>query len=543
MGTDNVVEIGRGAFRRGDWGVAYTSLSAADEDAPLDFEDLENLAKTAYLVGEEHRLVDLMARAHRKATESGDASTAAQAAFWVAFGYFDRGQVAQAQGWLHRGQAALESTSESCPARGYLLALAARLAADVDSRGALDMFTEVYECGRRFADADLVALGRLGQGQTLVSLGEVQRGLAHLDEVMVAVTGEELSAVISGLVYCQVIEACHQTFDVSRAREWTGALTRWCETQPDLVPYRGDCLIHRAQILQLNGEWPRAMTEADRAGTLLATLPGNPLQGGALYEKAELHRLRGELDEADGYYRDAGGWGYETQPGLALLRLAQGRLEAAQAGLRRALDETKNPVNRPRLLAAQVEVALGGGDVEVARESADELDRVAAGVDAPFLEAIAAQATGAVLLAEGEPGDALAAARRAWTIWQRLDVPFEAARSRILVGLASRELGDHDTAEVELRSARITLEELEAVTELRALHERTLPPGRESGVLTPRELEVLRLVAAGKSNRVIAGELVLSEKTVARHLANIFAKLDLSSRSAATAYAFQNDLV
>lgn len=542
MGTESV-ETGRVAFRSGDWGVAYSTLSAADQDAPLEFEDLENLAKTAYLVGEEHRLVELMGRAHRQAMKAGDASTAAQAAFWVAFGYFDRGQAAQARGWLHRGQAALESAPESCPARGYLLALTARLAAEVDPGGALDMFTEVLECGRRFDDPDLVALGRLGQGQALVALGEVQRGLAHLDEVMVAVTAEELSAVISGLVYCQVIEACHRTFDVGRAREWTGALTRWCEAQPDLVPYRGDCLIHRAQILQLNGDWPRAMDEADRARALLATLPGNPLQGGAMYERAELHRLRGELEEASHRYREAGEWGYETQPGLALLRLAQGRLEAALAGIRRALDEATLPVNRPRLLAAHVEVALAADDLSAARHASDELGRIAEEVEAPFLDAIAAQAKAAVLLAEGEAGTALASARRAWTTWQRLDVPFEAARSRILVGLASRELGDVDTAEVELGAARTALEALQAVTELRALDERTRPPSREGGVLTPRELEVLRLVAEGKSNRVIAAELVLSEKTVARHIANIFAKLDLSSRAAATAYAFQNDLV
>lgn len=543
METENVVEVGRGALRRRDWGVAYTTLSAADEDAPLAFGDLEDLAKTAYLVGEEHRLVELMSRAHRQATRAGDPSTAAQAAFWVAFGYFDRGQVAQASGWLRRGQAALDSAPENCPARGYLLALAARLAAEEDPRAALDMFTEVHECGRRFEDPDLLALGRLGQGQALVSLGEVQRGLSHLDEVMVAVTDEELSAVISGLVYCQVIETCHRTFDVGRAREWTGALTRWCEAQPDLVPYRGDCLIHRAQILQLNGEWPRAMTEADRAGVLLATLPGNPLQGGALYEKAELHRLRGELDEAERLYREAGEWGHETQPGLALLRLAQGRLDVALAGIRRALDEAKVPVNRPRLLAAHAEVALAANDATAARRACDELDGIARAVGAPFLDALAAQASAAVLLAEGEERAALASARRAWTIWQRLDVPFEAARSRALVGLASQRIGDLDTAEVELRAARSAFEALNAVTELRALGEQARSPSEGDGVLTPRELEVLRLVASGMSNRTIAAELVLSEKTVARHIANIFAKLDLSSRAGATAYAFQHGLV
>jgi len=214
-----------------------------------------------------------------------------------------------------------------------------------------------------------------------------------------------------------------------------------------------------------------------------------------------------------------------------------------RSGIRRALDEAKGAVTRRRLLAAHVEVALAAQDVAAARAASDELDRIGRGVDAPFLEALAAQASAAVLLAEGQAQSALAPARRAWTIWQRLDVPFEAARSRILVGSASRQVGDLDTAEVELRAARSALERLNAVTELKALATHAPPKSEETSVLTPRELEVLRLVATGKSNRTIAAELVLSDKTVARHIANIFAKLDLSSRSAATAYAFQHQLV
>lgn len=349
--------------------------------------------------------------------------------------------------------------------------------------------------------------------------------------------------MVSGLVYCGVIEACHSTFDVGRAREWTGALTQWCDKQPDLVPYRGDCLVHRAQILQLNGNWALAMTEADRARALLAPLHGNPLQGAALYEKAEVHRLRGELSQAEECYREAGERGHETQPGLALLRLAQGRAEQGLAGIRRALDEAKPSVNRPRLLAAHVELSLAAGDVATARHSSEELDHVSQGVGAPFLEALACRSKAAVLLAEGEPRAALTSARHAWQLWRQLDVPFEAARSRVLVGLASRRLGDLDTAQVEISAARAALEQLGAVTELRALAQQDPTARQRDSVLTPRELEVLRLVAAGKSNRVIASDLVLSDKTVARHVANIFVKLDVSSRAAATAYAYQHQLV
>jgi len=544
MQTEDVVEAGRDAFRRRDWRTACAVFERADEETPLGTEDLERWAATLYLMGEEHRFVQLMARAHREATRAGDVVTAAHTAFWVAFSFFDRGETAQANGWLQRGQVALRTDPGSSAAHGYLLALEAiQLITRGRAGEGLEMFTAVHACGLEFADPDLVALGRLGQGKALVLMGEVEQGTAYLDEVMVAVTAEELSAVVSGLVYCQVIETCHQTFDVGRAREWTGALTRWCEAQPDLVPYRGDCLVHRAQILQLNGDWELALSEAEHAGRLLATLPRNPLQGAALYEEAEVHRLRGELSRAEDCYRLAGEWGHEIQPGLALLRLAQGRLEAARAGIGRALDETAAPIIRPRLLGALVAIALAAGDVADARKAADELDALSRSVSAPFLGALAAQADAAVLLAEGVPSAALARGRLAWSTWQKLNIPFEAARSRVIVGLASKQLGDLDAAEVELDAARGVFEGLHAVTELRALAARSAGAEGDGRGLTRREIEVLRLVAAGKTNRAIAAELVLSDKTVARHLANIFVKLDLSSRSAATAYAFQHDLV
>ncbi len=543
MQAHDVLDTGRDAFERHDWGSAHALLSEADAESALPAEDLERLAVSAYLVGEDQRCVELTVRLHQESVRSGDVVVAARSAFWVALHFFQRGEPAQASGWLQRGQAVLEESQVSCPAQGYFMVLAAlRRMYEGDPAGAFEMFTEAYECGRRFADPDLLALGRLGQGQSSVFLGEVRRGVSYLDEVMVAVTAEEVSPVVSGIVYCAVIEACQEMYDVGRAREWTEALTQWCTGQPDLVPYRGQCLVHRAQILQLNGEWTQAMQEVERACSLLASPPGNPVQGAALYEKAELHRLRGELASAEECYRRAGERGDETQPGLALLRLAQGRLDAALAGIRRALDETGLMMGRPRLLAAHVEISLAAHDTAAAREAADELDRIARDMGAPYLEALAAQASAAVLLAEGDARSALADARRAWGIWQRLDVPFEAARSRVLVGEASDRLGDVDAAQIELDAARAVLEELHALSELRVLAAEPRP-GDGKSVLSPRELEVLRLVAAGKSNRVIAGDLFLSEKTVARHLANIFAKLDVSSRAAATAYAFKHDLV
>lgn len=545
MSSDELVRTGRDAYERRDWAAAFAELSRADEANALAPPDLERLAFAAYLLGDDQRSTELMARAHQEASRASDVPRAARSAFWVGFHLFQRGETAQASGWLGRGQAVIEESGVECAAQGYFLMLAAlrQMYEQQDPAGAFEVFTQVHAHGRRFTDPDLLAFGRLGQGQSSIMMGQVQRGVSYLDEVMVAVSSEEVSAVVAGIVYCAVIDACNTMFDVARAREWTAALTQWCTAQPDLVPYRGQCLVHRAQILGLNGEWADAMVEADRAAAMLASPPGSPAQGAALYEKAELHRLRGELAEAEQCYRAAGEYGHEVQPGLALLRLAQGRLEAAQAGVRRALGTTTSLPGRPRLLAACVEISLAAGDVDAARRAADDLDLVARELGAPYLEALAAQALSRVRLAEGDATGASVAGRRAAAIWQRLDAPYEAARSRVLVGQACRRLGDQDSADVELTAARSVLTRLQAATELRRLRAEDDPATDAAQELSPRELEVLRLIASGKSNRAIAADLVISEKTVARHTANIFAKLDLGSRSAATAYAYRNGLV
>jgi len=358
--------------------------------------------------------------------------------------------------------------------------------------------------------------------------------------VMVAVTSDEVSPIVTGDVYCSVIEACQESFDLRRAQDWTQALSRWCDSQPDLVPYRGQCLLHRAELMQLRGAWEDAMDEARQASTRLAARPGRPSVGAALYQQAELHRLRGEVSAAEEAYRQAGEAGREPQPGLARLWLAQGRTRAAQAAIRRAVDEADDTLTRSRLLPALVEIMLAADDLPAARAGAGELAGIAEGLGAPLLRALAAHAQGAVLLAEDRPQAALGPLRRAWSDWQELEAPYEGARVRVLLSLACRRLGDEETARMELDAARRVFQRLGAAGEVARLAEQPRAP---AGGLTAREVQVLREVAAGKTNRAIAADLFLSEKTVARHVSNILGKLGLASRSAATAYAYENGLV
>jgi DNA-binding CsgD family transcriptional regulator len=533
----------RDSFEQRIWGDAFAELSAANREEPLDVEDLERLAVAAYMVGRDDECDDAWMDAHREWLRRGEGERAARCAFWQALGLLFRGDLAPAMGWVARGRRILEGTRDGSVGQAWLLVLTALpVMFEGDAEGAYPTFLEAGEIAERFGDSDTTTFARLGRGQSLILQGRISEGMPLLDEVMVAVTADEVSPIVAGIAYCQVIALCQTVFDLRRAREWTEELSRWVDSQPDLVPYRGNCLVHRCEIFQLQGAWTDALDAAKRACEWLSGPPAWDSLGSAYYQLAEIQRLRGEFAEAEASYRKASLAGREPEPGMSLLRLRRGRIDLALPAIRRVTEEAQDPVERSKLLPAYVEILVEAGDVGAAGEAADDLAQIAARVDAPYLHALAAHASGEVLLAEGDVRAALTKLREAHDSWRDLEALHQAARVRLLMGIACFELGDGATAELEFEAARRVFEELGAAPDL----ERVARLGglrRAAGVLSPRENDVLNLVAAGKTNRAIAGELFISEKTVARHVSNIFTKLQLSSRAEATAYAYKHGLV
>jgi DNA-binding CsgD family transcriptional regulator len=552
VGEDTVVAMtalmrGRGAFDREAWSDAFQQLSAADQEVPLAAEDLERLGMAAFLSGHPRECAAVLARAHQAHLDEGDPARAAASAFWLAFGMLeDPAQRAQAGGWLGRAQRLLdEHQVGQCAERGFLACAAAfQRLTEGKVPEALQAFEEAVTIGRACGNRDLTALARHGQGRVLLRLNHPTEGLAILDEVMVSVTCGEVGPIVAGIVYCSVISACQERFDLRRAQEWTSALARWCDAHPQMAAFQGACLVHRAEVLQWHGAWPAAMAEARRACDWPDSGSGPAHLGAALYQAGEIHRLRGEFGEAEDAYRRANQAGRAPDPGYALLRLAQGQVEAAAASIRRVAQESRGPRTRPLALRAAVEILTAAGDLAGARGAAEELARLAIDRPAPFLRAAAAHAGGVAALAAGHAAGAVGALRDAWAAWQEVNAPYEIAQVRAWLGLAYRTLGDEDGAQLEFDAAQQIFEQLGAAFPSPRIAELLAAPApAAAGGLTGREVEVLRLVAAGKTNRAIAASLAISEKTVARHLSNIFTKLDLPSRTAATAYAYEHKLV
>jgi DNA-binding CsgD family transcriptional regulator len=537
-------ERGRECYRQHAWLEAYESLSLADQMGRLRGEDLELLAMAAYLVGQDEKYLRALERAYNAHRNAGESARAIRCAFWLGFRLLMRGETGRANGWLARAQRLLDRDARECSEHGYLLlpVVEQRIACG-EYESAYAAAAEAVTIGDRCGDPDLICCARHQQGRIRLQQGLVGAGLALLDETMVAVTAGELSPVVTGLMYCSVIGACQEIYALDRSREWTAALTQWCEGQRDMVAFTGTCQVHRAEILQLQGTWAAAI-EAARHACARAQGVDRRAAAAALFQQGEVHRLRGELAAAEQAYRGASELGLEPQPGLALLRLAQKRTNAATTAIRRIVSITENRLKRLSLLPAYIEIMLDAGHVEDARIACRELGEIAASLNTQVPGAIAAQARGAVDLAGGNAQSALASLRRAFDVWQRIEAPYAAARVRVLLGLACRALRDEDGAELELEAARSAFERLGAAPDL-ARTEQLIKATRSGNAhgLTPRELQVLRLVAGGETNRAIASKLFLSEKTVDRHVSNILTKLDLPTRTAATGWAYEHGLI
>lgn len=543
---------GRACYERGEWNDAFEALSLADQSTPLDAEDLHRLAWSAGLTARDDQMLSTQERVYHARLEAGQNLVAARAAFWLGFRLFARGEAGRASGWLSRAQRLVELHAEDCVEQGYLLLPASQRHL---SAGEL---VEAHDCaaraaliGERFAEADLVAFARNLQGRALLRQGRIASGLVLMDEAMVAATSGELSPVVTGIVYCSAIASCHRVFALDRVREWTAALSLWCNANPQLGMFTGHCLVHRAEVMELSGSWPEAVDEARRAVARCMRDIERDAAGRAHYQQAEIHRLRGAFELAEAAYREASRSGFEPQPGLALLRLAQGDKDAAASASRRMVGATRDRMARIRFLPAHVEILLAVGDLEEARAASHELQEMATSLNTEVLAAIAGHACGSVHLAEGNPHAVLDPVRRAFRFWQQLGAPYLAARLRVLLARACIALGDFEGAQLELQCAREVFERLGARPDLAAVeaigvslgdgHKGTIPV-IDCG-LTARELQVLRLIATGKTNKAIARELSLSEKTIDRHVSNIFAKAGVSSRAAATAFAYERKLI
>ena len=540
----NHLECGRMHYQLRAWADAYSAFLLADQETPLGAEDLELLAMAAYLVGLDDKYLGTLERAHNAHVTAGQDARAVRSAFWLGFRLLMRGEMGGASGWFSRGQRLLERDPRECAERGYLLLPVVEQRLDTgDFDAAYAAAADAAAIGERCCDVDLVACARHQQGRIRLQQGQLEAGLALLDETMIAVTAGQLSPLVTGLMYCSVIAACQQVYALDRSREWTGALTRWCEGQPDMVAFAGVCQVHRAEIMQLRGTWPEAIEEARRAWARSQGIDRRATAA-ALYQQAEVHRLKGEFRAAEEAYRGASELGLEPQPGLAFLRLVQGRTDAAATAIRRIAGTTVDRLKRLSLLPAYIEIMLAAGDIQDARNACRELEEIARTFDTGVPGAIAAHARGAVELAEGDAQAALGSLQLAVEVWQRIEAPYAAARVRVLIGLACRALGDEDGAGLEIDAARAVFERLGATPDLARI-EPLIKGSRSTAAhgLTARELQVLRLVAAGGSNKAIASKLSLSEKTIDRHVSNILTKLDVSSRTAATAFAYQRKLV
>ncbi len=523
------VERARSAYATREWVSARELFTEAAREAELEPADLYALSNCAWWLGMVDEALRVQEHAYRRFLAAGDRRAAALVALDHGYTRSLRGEPAQASGWLRRAVRLLER-EPPCPEQAFLVYLEFEEALGASElEVALDRAREVRAAGERFGDANLTALGVLGEGRVMVRQGQVVDGLALLDEAMVAAVGGELDPAWAGNIYCHLMLTCYELADIRRAGEWTEATARWCSEMPGAGPFLGICRVHRAQTLAVLGAWDAAEDEAhhvcaDFAGFHVAIVAE------AHYQLGEIRRQRGALEAAEAAYVEAHRLGRDPQPGLALLRLAQRRVPSAVSAVVRALADERDPLTRARHLPAAVEILLAAGDVARARTYAEELARIATRYGTAGLHAAACAVEGAVVLADS-PQASLEPLQRALELWQDLRAPYEVARTRLLLAHAHDRAGDPDAADLERAAAAEGLASLGA----RAHPGPARPPAPRGDGLTERQAEILDLVAEGRSNQDIADALYLSVRTVERHLATAYQKLGVRGRSARAA--------
>jgi ATP/maltotriose-dependent transcriptional regulator MalT len=534
----------RAAIGRHDWEAARTEALAADvAGEPLaEAHRLDLLADASWWLGHLDECTDAREQAYRAYEELGERRRAGQCAVWLYEHHAFRARGAIAGGWLRRARRALGDDPD-CVEHGALVLreLEARHGAG-QLEQALGMGRAMVELGRRLRSADLEAEALQAVGRVLIDSGELAEGMGHLDEAMLFAVEGRLGPYSTGKVYCSLIGACEDVGDFDRAAEWTEATQRWSERHPFAI-FPGICRVHRAIVLKRRGSLAEAEREAARACDEL--LHSRPVTSAAAWaEVGDICRRLGQLERAEAAFARAQEIGGSPCAALALLRLAQGRIQAAQATIGGCVSGATNPLGRATLLPAVVQVNVAAGDLPAAEAAVTELDGIAAAFDVPTVHAVALVARGRLELARGDAAGARATLRAALDLWRELDVPYEAATAETLLGQALRECGDDVGAAAAFTTAVEVFQRIGAHLDADQVEgaggdvRRSLPAG-----LTEREAEVLRLVATGLTNNEVASQLFLSAKTVSRHLSNIFTKIAVSSRSAATAYAFEHDLV